>query len=193
MNGCKTTIDRGLGLAWGRAEHLHIGMDFNVNNMSAAVAVLRNGDPHFVDELTQIRDTPSMIEAIRSRYRGHPITIYPDASGGSTKSVNASVSDITLLRSAGFTVLAPRSNPFVKDRVLAVNQLILNKDVRRLKVNPDKCPTIVEGLEQQAYNKNGEPDKTGGFDHLNDAGGYFIFNRFPVLKPSWNETELGGI
>lgn len=178
LNGCTTRIQSGFGIR----EHLHIGMDFNVNNMSAAVAVLRNGDPHFVDEITQIRDTPAMIEAIRSRYRGHPITIYPDASGGSTKSVNASVSDITLLRSAGFTVLAPRSNPFVKDRVLAVNQMILNRDVRRLKINPDKCPTIVEGLEQQSYNKNGEPDKSGNQDHINDAVGYFISYKFGIAR-----------
>jgi hypothetical protein len=182
LNSCRTTIDRGLGASWGRQEHLHIGMDFNVNNMSAAVAVLREGDPHFVDEIVQVRDTPSMIEVIRSRYRGHPITVYPDASGGNVKSVNASFSDITMLRAAGFTVLAPRSNPFVKDRVLSVNQMILNKDIRRLKINPDKCPTIVEGLEQQAYNKSGEPDKSGNQDHINDAVGYFISYKFGIAR-----------
>jgi hypothetical protein len=178
LNSCVTRIQSSPALR----EHLHIGMDFNVNNMSAAVAVLRGGDPHFVDELTQIRDTPTMIDVIRSRYAGHPITIYPDASGGSSKSVNASLSDITMLRAAGFTVLAPRTNPFVKDRVLAVNQLILHKDVRRLRVNPDKCPTVVEGLEQQAYNKNGEPDKSASHDHINDALGYFISYKFGIAR-----------
>lgn len=164
------------------SEPLHIGMDFNVNNMSAVACVIRNGDPMALDELTGIRDTPTMIEVIKSRYHGHAITVYPDASGGSHKSVNASLSDIALLRSAGFTVLANSRNPAVKDRVLSVNQLINNQGKRRLLVNFDKCPSLVEGLEQQAYDKNGEPDKKSGLDHLNDALGYFICYKYGIAR-----------
>jgi hypothetical protein len=88
------------------------------------VNVLRDGDPHAVDELTGILDTPAMIAAIKSRYEGHAIFVYPDASGNSRKSNNASESDIALLRAARFTVLVNPSNPAVKDRVLAMNQMI---------------------------------------------------------------------
>lgn len=173
-------------------EPLHIGMDFNVNNMSAVTCVVRKNNPMALDELTQIRDTPTMIEAIRGRYPGHTITIYPDASGKSTKSVNASLSDISLLRSAGFTVLAHQKNPAVKDRVLAVNQLIHNQGARRLLVNPDKCPTLVEALEQQAYNKNGEPDKAGGQDHLPDGLGYFIAYKFGIARGPVSFAQIAG-
>lgn len=184
LNGTDATITA--------REALHIGVDFNVNNMSAAVCVIRDGRPMALQELTQIRDTPTMIQAIKSRYEGHSITVYPDASGGSMKSVNASMTDISLLRSAGFTVLAPSKNPAVKDRVMAVNNQIHNQGVRRLLVNFDRCPTLVEGLEQQAYNKSGEPDKASGHDHLVDAIGYFISYKFNIARGSVALTRVSG-
>jgi hypothetical protein len=173
-----------------RGEPLHIGMDFNVWNMSAVVLVLRNGLPHAVEEMIGYRDTPDMIRAIKERYQGHHISIYPDASGAAHKSVNASLSDISLLRQAGFTVLANSRNPAVKDRVMAVN-LLLEKG--QLLINHDRCPTLVEGLERQSYNKSGEPDKQGGFDHLNDAIGYFIVYKFGLTRSTVTLHPLSGI
>ena len=175
------------------SEPLHIGMDFNVGRMSAVVFVLRGGEPHAVDELTHILDTPAMIASIKSRFVGHAIHVYPDASGNSRKSVNASESDIALLRAARFNVLVAASNPWVKDRLLAMNQMIHNEGARRLRVNADACPGFVECLEKQAYDKNGEPDKSSGMDHLNDAAGYFVFYRYPVLSRTIQRLRLGGI
>ena len=174
-------------------EPLHIGMDFNIGKMAAVVGVLRDGDPHIVDELTGVLDTPAMIAAIKSRYPEHSILVYPDASGGSRKTVNASESDIALLRLARFTVLAPTTNPAVRDRVLAVNQAIQSDGKRRLRVNADACPVLVECLEKQAYDKNGEPDKSGDLDHSNDALGYFIHYRWPVRGRAMQRIQLGGI
>jgi hypothetical protein len=202
LNGSTETIQP--------SEPLHIGMDFNVGQMAAVVGALRNGDPHMVDELTGILDTPAMIAAIKSRYVGHAIFVYPDASGNSRKSNNASESDIALLRAARFTVLVTPANPAVKDRVLAMNQMICSLDdvssdplglemrgdkrvVRRLRVNVDRCPSLVEGLEKQAYDKNGEPDKKSGLDHICDACGYAIHYRWPVKGRGMQMLKLGGI
>jgi len=52
-----------------------------------------------------------------------------------------------------------------------------------LLVNTRQCPTLTECLEQQAYDKNGEPDKSTGKDHPPDALGYFITYRWPIVKP----------
>jgi hypothetical protein len=175
------------------SEPLHIGMDFNVGKMAAVVFVLRDGDPYAVDELSDLIDTPAMIAAIKSRYVGHAIYIYPDSSGGNRKSNNASESDIALLRQARFTVFAPSANPPVKDRVLAMNQMIHSEGKRRLRVNIDNCPGFVESLEKQAYDKNGEPDKSSGLDHMNDAAGYFIYYRFPVRSRGLQRAVIGGI
>lgn len=173
-------------------EPLHIGLDFNVTKMMGVVHVYRDGDPHAVAELIDLYDTPAFIKLVKERYqsKGHAIFVYPDASGNARKSVNASVTDIALLQQAGFTVMVDPSNPAVRDRVLAMN-VMFSKD--RYKVNPVTCPTYTAALEQQVYDKNGEPDKSSGKDHINDAGGYFISNRFPVMKPSWNTIELGGV
>jgi len=71
----------------------------------------------------------------------------------------------------------------VKDRVNAVCALLLNADGdRRWLINTDNCPTLVECLEQQAYDANGEPDKATGMDHAPDAVGYFLCDRWPVTK-----------
>ena len=171
-------------------EALHIGMDFNVTRMAAVVHVLRGADPHAVGELVDVFDTPAMIALIKDKYRGHSVMVYPDASGGSRRSVMASESDLSLLKAAGFRVCVNSVNPAVKDRVLSVNAM-LNKDgKRRYKVNPQTCPHLVESLEKQAYDKNGEPDKTAGFDHVIDATGYFISYKFPIVKRIATVTQL---
>ena len=95
-------------------EQIRIGLDFNVTNMSAVCYVVRGAVWHAVDELVGIYDTPDMIATIKQRYPEHAIRIYPDASGGSRKTVDASISDISLLQSAGFAVYAHRSNPLLK-------------------------------------------------------------------------------
>lgn len=161
-------------------EALHIGMDFNVAHGAAVVHVLRGDNPHAVAELTDVFDTPAMILLIKRDFPGHQINIYPDASGQNRKSNNASESDLSLLRAAGFKVCVNKSNPAVKDRVLSVNRMIKVNNERRYKVNPEKCPQLVQSLERQAYDKNGEPDKTAGFDHILDAMGYFIVYRYPI-------------
>lgn len=174
-------------------EPVHIGMDFNVNKMAAVVFVIREDLPIAVSELVQVRDTPQMASLIKDRFKdaGHAVTVYPDASGQNTSSKGASVSDLTILRDAGFSVKAPSTNPRVKDRVNAVNALLLNdKTVRRLKINVDACPTFVEGLEQQCYDDHGEPDKTSGHDHTNDAAGYFCNFKWPVKRIRTSVTEL---
>ena len=162
-------------------EPLHIGMDFNVNNMAASIHIMRGGKGYAVDEIMGAADTPAVIDIIKARYHSNPVIVYPDASGAAASSTNASMSDIKMLKNAGFTINAPRKNGRVRDRVAAVNKALSDpKGNRMYYVNVDKCPNIALGLEQQAYDKNGEPDKTGSFDHMNDATGYFIVRQFPI-------------
>lgn len=171
-------------------EYLHIGMDFNVGKMAAVVHNVRNGRPNAVDEIVDLLDTPAMITEIKKRYGDkHPgISVYPDASGNNRKSQNASETDISLLRAAGFQVLHNPANPAVRDRILAMNRAFEDG----YGVNPDTCPRYTEGLERQAYDKHGEPDKSSGFDHGNDAGGYFISYRYPLTHTRIQRITLGG-
>lgn len=161
-------------------EPLFVGMDFNVGNMSAVIHVKRNGKPIAVGEITKAYDTPDICRVLKSRYPEHSIQVYPDSSGGSRRSNDAATTDLKVLRDAGFSVYAPSKNPPVRDRINAMNAAFGNGYM----VNVDRCPNYVRCLEQQAYNKNGDPDKTQGLDHLPDGGGYFIHYEYPVVKPA---------
>jgi len=161
------------------SEPLYIGCDFNVTKQAATVYVIRNKTWHAVDELVDMYDTPNMIQLIKQKYSDHKIYMYPDASGRGRSTNNASVSDISLLQQAGFVVRAKPSNPRVRDRVMATNRAL---DQGYVKINDSACPRTAECLEQQAY-KNGEPDKTSGTDHQNDATTYPIAYEFPIVRP----------
>lgn len=176
---------------------LIIGMDFNVTKMAAVVYVKRlmpsidgtyRDTIHAVDEFVDMFDTPDMIREIEDRYPDHSgrglIQIYPDSSGKSRKTTDASESDISLLESAGFDVIYDSVNPPVKDRLVAMNKMMCNaRGERHYFVNIDKCPTLAKCLEQQVFNDKGEPDKTAGVDHMNDAAGYPIAHLYPVVRP----------
>lgn len=182
LNASSETIQPG--------ETLHVGMDFNVSKGAAVIHVLRGDDPHAVAELTDVFDTPAMIALLKRDYGGHSIMVYPDASGANRKSNNASESDIALLRQAGFRICVNAANPRVKDRVLSANAMIHKEGARRYRVNPERCPQLVESLEKQAYDKHGEPDKSGGLDHVIDAATYFVVYRYPIIKRTATITPL---
>lgn len=175
-------------------EDLMIGMDFNVGKMAAIVHVRRGEKMHAVDEIINGYDTPDMIRQIKERYwrfkdgkyqKTCTIRIYPDSSGGSRKSVNAALSDISELEAAGFQVYAHSQNPPIKDRINAVNALLCNASgVRNYLVNTKKCPTLADCLEQQSWADNGEPDKSSDLDHPVDAMGYFVYYECPLIKPA---------
>lgn len=188
----------------------HIGMDFNVEKMNAVLHVVDEKEIDWnvmdintgnistikkvvriktaVDEIVGAYDTAEMIKLIKDKYPNHRIIVYPDASGGNRNS-SSSKSDIDLLKAAGFVVRKLSKNPFVKDRVNAVNLGFLDTAGNIIYyVNTDTCPNYTEALERQTY-KNGEPDKSSGFDHITEAGGYFVYYD---SKPTntWGSSSL---
>jgi hypothetical protein len=176
-------------------EPLHIGMDFNVSRGCAIVHVLRDGLPVAVDEIVNSYDTPATIRIMKDRYDGFPVTVYPDASGKNRKSQNASQTDLQLLKDAGFRVKTITTNPQIKDRVQSMNAMFLNaQGERRYKVNIAACPFYTDSLEQQAYDANGFPEKGAGKgDDLNDSGGYYIVNMFPIVRRKLDTVRLMGL
>ncbi len=195
LNGSSEVVEPG--------EPIFVGMDFNVGHMAAIVHVKRLGMPHAVDEVIDAYDTPDMIRQLKERFwlyadgeysKTREIRVYPDASGDSRKSVNASETDIALLKQAGFIVSAPSANPPVKDRINSMNAMFCNAaGERRYRVNADRCPTYADDLEQQVWGSNGEPDKSQGNDHRPDAGGYFIHKEFPIIKRTAGTRRIRGL
>ena len=161
-------------------ERLHIGLDFNVSGTCACTFVMADKGAVAVDEFVS-HDTADFLIKL-SRYQGHAITVYPDASGAARRT-NASQSDIQMIRQAGIEVDAPKMNPAIRDRINAVNALLSHQ---QLFINCDKCPETAHAFETQGYDKNGEPEKFDSHPSLDDrcdAAGYFLHRRFPISRP----------
>ena len=161
-------------------EPIYVGQDFNVCNMTSAICIRRQDSFHCIDRLVGVYDTPELIRILKERFAGRQINLYPDASGGSRHTTNASASDLSLLRQAGIMVRVNPRNPAVRDRILSVNKAF---ESGRLYISTTRAKEIAEALEKQAYDKNGEPDKSSGYDHAVDAIGYLVAYEMPVIKP----------
>ena len=165
-----------------KMEVLRIGVDFNVMNCNAVVGVKSGNKLIIIDEISKQNDTDALAQEILRRYPSNRILVYPDASGSARSTINASKTDIAILESYGFSSMALKSNPFIKDRVATVNALLQNgKGERRLEIHA-RCSRLIECLELQSYDeKTGDPDKQNGYDHHVDALGYLIYREFNLL------------
>lgn len=159
---------------------LHIGQDFNIGQCASVVHVIHNGNPIAVDELTDTYNTEQLILRLREKFGRRHITIYPDPAGSQNKT-SASMSDLAMLKQAGFELSYSKAHPPIKDRVNSMNAMLCNSDGnRRYLINTRVCKEYTKCLEQQAY-KNGQPDKDSNTDHMLDAGGYFIYRTYPII------------
>lgn len=158
---------------------IHIGGDFNVAHMAAILSLLIGGKLYTFHEYTDLMDTPDVISAIKEDFPNNKIIYYPDNTGVKRTTADASVSDITLLRQAKFTIRSRPTNPTKKDRIAAVNMAFKRQ---RLFIDHVACPVLTECLEQQIYKDNGQPDKDHNQDHPVDALGYKVHWLMPVKK-----------
>ena len=171
-------------------EPLLVGLDFNVTDMCASIHIDRENVIHAVDEMFGLRDTPDICDALKEKYPEHHITVYPDASGKGTSSKSASLSDIKILKQAGFAVRALNANPRIKDRVASVNKQFETGGYR---INTQTCPELTLAFEQQAYDpKTGQPVKDGNLDNRVDGAGYLMNFIHPIVHRQAQERKLGG-
>lgn len=178
-------------------DELFVGIDFNVGNMNATIHIKdkdRDYNPVAVAEITSLADTPTLIKQLQEyRYSGYSMYLYPDASGKSRKTVDASLSDLQLLTDAGFTLRVPHGNPPVKDRIVSMNSMFCNgSNERRYLVNTDACPDYTNALEQQIYGANMQPekDRSNNIDDLNDGAGYFVHYDYAIVRKQFSPAFI---
>jgi len=158
---------------------IYVGMDFNVEHMAASMALNISGILYVFREYVDYYDTPELSTIIREDFPNNKIICFPDSTGKNRGTTNAKTSDIAILRKHKFTVRAKVKNPFVKDRIAAVNNAFNHK---KLLIDVDRCPELTEALEQQIYKTNGQPDKESGLDHIVDSLGYLVSYLMPVRE-----------
>jgi len=163
---------------------IHVGMDFNIDPMSA-VLMARHGDTlHVFDEIVLFgSNTDEMVDEIRQRYgRQSRVIIYPDPASRQRKTSAGGRTDLSILQNAGFEVRAKTSHSQIRDRINAVNaRLQSSNGKRRLYVDP-KCKKVIESLERHTYKEGTSQPEKDGFDHMNDALGYAVDYLFPIKK-----------
>ena len=161
---------------------LHIGLDFNVDPMSACVAQLEKDIIHFVDEIViYSSNTDEMVEEIRNRYgTKQKIFVYPDPACRQRKTSAGGKTDLTILQNAGFNVKCKLKHSPIRDRINAVNSRLKSADGKRYIFISPSCKIMIKGLQRQIYKENTNiPDKEEGYDHMNDSIGYLT----EIVKP----------
>jgi len=163
---------------------IHVGMDFNIDPMSAVLMARHDDTLHVFDEIVLFgSNTDEMVDEIRQRYgRQSRVIIYPDPASRQRKTSAGGRTDLSILQNAGFEVRAKTSHSQIRDRINAVNARLLSSDgKRRLYVDP-KCKKVIESLERHTYKEGTSQPEKDGFDHMNDALGYAVDYLFPIKK-----------
>ncbi len=174
-------VDPGEPLLW--------SWDFNINPMASVICQERDGKVAVVDEIVLgTSSTPEVCEEFLDRYGTHRagLTIYGDASGEQTHTVNGS-SDYDLIRKflrahrqLGGELVVPRSNPRVRERINATNSRLRNAQGERRLVVAPRCKELIKDLEEVCYKPgSGQIDKERNSQrtHLSDALGYLLWSR----------------
>lgn len=175
-----------------------VGCDFNVDKMAWVLGERTAEGLHIFDELVGLttntyRQTDALIERLQEWLPAasiaeimHRVEVFTDAAGAARKT-SANESDIAILRSAGFDVIAAPANPRVRDRVSSV-ELLLRTD--QLTIDAVRCPELANSLRTQAWGIDGLPQKGRGKSDPSaapDALGYLVWGH-----PEWRSTMPRG-
>lgn len=163
---------------------LHIGLDFNVDPMSAVVCIIENDRIFVVDEV-QIysSNTNEMCDEIKTRYKNKQIVVYPDPSARQRKTSAGGLTDLAILKNNGFDVKCRSTAPLVRDRINAVNSKLKNVNGKNSLFIVKFCKNAIKSIERQIYKEGTHiPDKDSGYDHMNDALGYLVEYNFPLRR-----------
>lgn len=157
-----------------------VGVDFNVDPMTASVCQIIDGHLYVLDEFfLRNSNTYALCQAILGKY-GPDCTIVPDSTG-KKMTTNANVSDIQILQKH-FTKVHTAGNPFRVDRYAAVNGALANGLVT---IDPS-CQYLIRDLENVTYKEGTDHPSTENhlLTHASDNLGYVIFRTVNPLRDS---------
>ena len=126
-------------------------------------------------------NTDELCQEIHRRYPGKKIFVYPDPASRQRKTSAGGRTDLSILQNAGFICKVPPRHMAIRDRVNSVNAKLCSASGHKgIYIHP-KCKNLLNSISKHTY-KEGTvlPDKTQGFDHMNDALGYQISFLFPI-------------
>ena len=163
---------------------IHVGLDFNIDPMSACLFHIKNGNIEVFDEIViYSSNTDEFIDELLSRYNKNKIIIYPDPASRQRKTSAGGRTDLTILQNAGFIVKCKSTHALVRDRINSVNSKLKAFDGKRSIFIDGSCKTLINSLMKQIYKEGTtQPEKNNGYDHMTDALGYAIEFLFPITS-----------
>ena len=163
---------------------IHIGMDFNIDPMSAVICELKGNNIYLYEEIViYSSNTDEMVQEIKNRFKDKHIFIYPDPASKQRKTSAGGVTDLAILKNAGFHLRVRNNHPLIRDRINAVNTKLKNGVGDRTLFIANKCKTMLKSIERQIYKEGTTvPDKDNNYDHMNDALGYLVEYLYPVKR-----------
>lgn len=179
---------------------LSVFWDFNVDPLCVGFGHRHEGRDDFRNKTYRLdvfgelilrnSNTPEMCRAIIERFKNHKAGIvhYGDATSKSRNTASC-LSDYQIIfdhfkNFPNVSLKFKDSNPHVKDRVNAVNSMLLSADgKRRLKIHPS-CKKLIKDLLDVSYKEGtNEMDKSNiELTHISDGLGYWIDYDFPVTR-----------
>ena len=168
---------------------LHIGCDFNIDPMSAVVSEIIGNKIIIHDEIViYSSNTDELVQEINARYKDKHIYVYPDPAAKQRKTSAGGVTDLAILKNAGFNLRVRNTHPLIRDRINAVNTKLKNANGVKTLFIANHCKNVLKSIERQIYKEGTTiPDKDNNYDHMNDALGYLVEYLYPVrrdFKPS---------
>jgi len=167
---------------------IHVGLDFNIDPMSACLFHLKNGVAEFFDEIViYSSNTDEFVDELLSRYPKNKIIVYPDPASRQRKTSAGGRTDLTILQNAGLNVKCRNTHALVRDRINSVNSRLKNFDGKRNIFIDPSCKNLINSLTKQMYKEGTNQPEKSGYDHMSDALGYGIEYIFPItsnLPPS---------
>ena len=163
---------------------IHIGIDFNIDPVSAVISEVKQDDLYVYDEIViYSSNTDELVEEINNRYSGKHIFVYPDPASKQRKTSAGGRTDLSILKNAGYNVRVRNAHPLIRDRINAVNTKLKNaKGVRTLFI-ANNCKNVIKSIERQIYKEGTSlPDKENNYDHMNDALGYLVEFLYPIKR-----------
>jgi len=163
---------------------IHIGMDFNISPMTAVITELKGNSVYIYDEIVLYSsNTDEMVQEIRNRFQNKHIFVYPDPASKQRKTSAGGMTDLAILKNAGFNLRVRNAHPLIRDRINAVNTKLKNANGKRTLFIAKNCKNMVKSIERQIYKEGTSvPDKDNNYDHMNDALGYLVEYLFPVRR-----------
>ena len=159
---------------------IYVGIDFNVHPMTCVLANDAAGECVVFDAMEiPSSNTDELAEALLTKYPDREIICCPDPTGKRRQSSAGGKTDFTILKDAGFEVMAPTKAPFVKDRINNTQAALKTADGKsHVRIHP-RCKPLTKALQGLTYKEGTSmPDPKSKHIHIADAFGYLLWQQF---------------